>query len=188
MAAILLILCLTTTSRIKAALSGPLWSWTADPFKETAHDSTAVTQKKKRFTWPELQQVVQYFDVFFEVQSARQLLRVDENAVGVAGRLLTLAEQNWAETHGQVLARHLVHVLVGRHTLQVVEKRPQSHLRQTHTNTKKRHVITMISSCRRSSCSRIKKHVMQHQEEGFFGQNIQISRIFVIRDNSAGNC
>lgn len=53
--------------------------------------------------------------MFFEVQRAGQLLRVDEDSVGVAGRLLTLAEQHRAETHCQVLTRHLVHFLVGRY-------------------------------------------------------------------------
>lgn len=73
--------------------------------------------KERPLTWPELEQVVQDFDVFFEVQRAGQLLGVDEDSVGVAGRLLTLAEQHRAETHRQVLTRHLVHFLVGRHQL-----------------------------------------------------------------------
>lgn len=84
MAVIPLHLCQTTTSRIKAALSGSLWSWTTEPAR--------TIEKTQTFTWPELQQVVQNFNVLFEVQSARQLLRVDEDAVGVAGRLLTLAK------------------------------------------------------------------------------------------------
>lgn len=55
--------------------------------------------------------------MLLEVQRARQLLGVDEDSVGVAGRILTLAEQHGAETHRQVLTRHLVHLLIGRHQL-----------------------------------------------------------------------
>lgn len=69
---------------------------------------------KHPLTWPELEKVVQDFDVFFEVQGAGQLLRVDEDPVAVAGSLLTLAEQHGAEAHRQVLTSHLVHFLVGR--------------------------------------------------------------------------
>lgn len=68
-----------------------------------------------RLTWPELEQVVQDFDVFFEVQRAGQLLRVDEDSVGVARRLLALTEQHGAKAHRQVLTSHLVHFLVGRY-------------------------------------------------------------------------
>lgn len=64
---------------------------------------------------------MQDLNVFFEVQCARQFLGVDENSVGVAGRLLTLTEQHRAETHRQVLTRHLVCFLIGRYQLKVVE-------------------------------------------------------------------
>lgn len=89
---------------------------------------------EQSFTWPQLQQVVQDFNVLFEVQSAGQLLRVDEDPVGMGGRLLALAEQHRAETHGQVLTRHLVDFLVGCDKLQVVKKLLQCHLVYTHIN------------------------------------------------------
>lgn len=73
--------------------------------------------------------------MLFEVEGAGQLLGVNEDSVGVARRLLTLAQQHRAETHRQVLTRHLVHFLVGRHQLQVVKKLPQSHLIYTHMQT-----------------------------------------------------
>lgn len=84
-------------------------------------------------TWPELEQIMKDLDVFLEVQSAGQLLRVDKDPVPVAGRLLSLAEQNWPETHRQILTGHFIHLVVGRHTLQVIQKLPQGHL--THKQT-----------------------------------------------------
>lgn len=73
-------------------------------------------------------------DVFLEVQSAGQLLGVDEDPVPVAGRLLSLTEQNRPETHRQVLTGHFIHLVMGRHTLQVIQKLPQGRLS---TNTHK---------------------------------------------------
>lgn len=79
-------------------------------------------------TWPELEQVMKDLDVFLEVQSAGKLLGVDEDPVPVAGRLLSLAEQNRPETHRQVLTGHLIHLVMGRHALQVIQKLPQGRL------------------------------------------------------------
>ena len=79
-------------------------------------------------------------DVFLEVQGTGQLLGVDEDPVGVAGGLLPLAEQHRAEAHGQVLTRHLIHLLVRRHQLQMVQQLPECYLRKpwamsAHTHT-----------------------------------------------------
>ncbi len=75
-------------------------------------------------------------DVFLEVQSAGQLLGVDEDPVPVAGRLLSLAEQNRPETHRQVLTGHFIHLVMGRHTLQVIQKLPQGRLEHKHTRVR----------------------------------------------------
>lgn len=84
-------------------------------------------------TWPELEQVMKDLDVLLEVQSAGQLLRVDEDPVPVTRRLLPLAEQNRTETHRQVLTGHLIDLVMGRHALQVIQELPQGHLiTQTH--------------------------------------------------------
>ena len=102
-------------------------------------------EHKTSLTRPELQQVMQDFDVFFEVKRAGELLGVDEHSVGVAGRLLALAEQHRAETHRQVLTRHLVHFLAGRYQLKMVKKLLQCHL--VHTNNKhKRFLIRLVVS------------------------------------------
>lgn len=73
---------------------------------------------------------MQHLDVLLEVQRAGQLLRVDEHPVAVARGVLPLAQQHGAETHRQVLARHLVHFLVGCHQLEVVQEPPQRRLKR----------------------------------------------------------
>jgi len=108
-------------------------------------DTDAFPGVHPALTRPQLEQVVQDLDVLLEVQCAGQLLRVDEDPVGVARRVLPLAEQHRAEAHRQVLARHLVHVLARRHQLQVVEERLQGHLRRTEGYRQKSRV--MIRGC-----------------------------------------
>lgn len=101
------------------------------------HGNVRYVGRSVGLTWPQLQQVVQRFDVPFEVHSARHLLAIIETLHCSSSRLppfpppriLGWCEEHRPEAHGKVLMSHPVGGAERCYEAEVVEQERQSGLR-----------------------------------------------------------
>ncbi len=75
---------------------------------------------------PDLQQVGEDLDMFFEVQRLFHC--------GTANGLRRGTEENWAEANGQVLHRHFIALSSGGYSLQMIQDIAQSLLETEHND------------------------------------------------------